>query len=286
MNTYQITDLKIAFHAPSEYIHSYFEAFSCPMKQEEAPDMSWLLEEDTDFDITSYTPIIDTNLLKIYILEHQDIMLYYPEETNVTRSILRKNATEATVYFKRKPKQEELEAFSWSLYLAFRDVFFCLMQKRDLIAVHSSSIIYNGKGYLFSASSGVGKSTHTNMWVDLYQAEILDGDVAACKMVDGKVVVYGLPWCGTSKLFQNKKLELGGIIFLAQGCHNAIHPLNDFEAILRLSARCFTPTWTEALADKNLQIAENIATNVPCAVLSCLPNTEAVEICKKFIDGL
>ena len=30
--------------------------------------------------------------------------------------------------------------------------------------LHASAVVYNGKAYLFSADSGVGKSTHTALW--------------------------------------------------------------------------------------------------------------------------
>lgn len=286
MNTYKIADLIVEFRAPSDCIHSFFQDFSYVTKNL-IPDMVWLLEKELYLETIPKTPIIDTELLKVYLLDNDDIMLYYPSDAYINRCVLRNNLTEATVYYKNDiPKTSStLESFSWNIYLAFRDAFFCFMQKKGLIAVHSASIIYNGKGYIFSASSGVGKSTHTGLWRKNYNTDILDGDVAACKIEDGKAVVFGLPWCGTSKLYKNQKLPLGGIIFLQQSCHNAIYPLNAFESILRLSARCFTPTWTEKLVDKNMQIAEAIIEVTPCALLNCLPNDHAVEVTKQYIDA-
>ena len=35
---------------------------------------------------------------------------------------------------------------------------------RGAMLVHSSALVFDGKAYLFSADSGVGKSTHTKMW--------------------------------------------------------------------------------------------------------------------------
>lgn len=288
MHTYKIADLIINFNAPDSCIHSFFQDFSCSANENIQPDMTWLVEQESPSAALTDKPLIDTALLKIYLLENNDIVLFYPQDTYVNRCILRNNMTEATVYYKKEIPTEisDLEDFSWSIYLACRDAFFCFMQKKGMIAVHSSSIIYNGKGYIFSASSGVGKSTHTEMWKTNHNTDILDGDVAACKIENGKAIVYGLPWCGTSKLYKNEKLPLGGIIFLQQSCHNAIHPLNAFEGILRLSARCFTPTWTEELADKNIQIAEAIVAVTPCALLNCLPNEEAVNVAKQYIDTI
>lgn len=36
---------------------------------------------------------------------------------------------------------------------------------RGAMLVHSSALVFDGKAYLFSADSGVGKSTHTKMWL-------------------------------------------------------------------------------------------------------------------------
>lgn len=45
------------------------------------------------------------------------------------------------------------------------DVFNKKVLKYNAIFLHSSAIFYKGKAYLFSADSGVGKSTHTKLWI-------------------------------------------------------------------------------------------------------------------------
>ena len=36
--------------------------------------------------------------------------------------------------------------------------------KYDAIVLHASALLFHGKAYLFSADSGVGKTTHTKLW--------------------------------------------------------------------------------------------------------------------------
>lgn len=284
IQTFKIADLILAIDAPASYIHKDFEYFAWSGAKEPQFTIS-IMKEVPSFSIDDYLPMIDTELLKIYDTADR-YMLYYPQEKQIKRSFINKEKTIGTIYVTGSAPDdtEALEQFSYTICLAIRDLFFVFMQKHDRIAVHSASIIYNDKAYVFSASSGVGKTTHTNLWKKLYDIEFLDGDVAALFKENDTIYAYGLPWCGTSKLFQNKKVPLGGIFFLSQSCHNAVHKLTLFEAILRLSARCFTPTWTPELADKNIKIAETIASQTLCAIVACLPNEEAAKTVKDFID--
>lgn len=284
IQTFKIADLILAIEGPDSYIHKDFTHFAYNGAEQPQFTISFMKEEPS-FSINAYSPMIDTELLKIYDIDDR-YMLYYPQEKQIKRSFINKEKTFGTIYVTGDAPNDnnELDRFSYTICLAIRDLFFVFMQQHNRIAVHSASIIYNNKAYVFSASSGVGKTTHTNFWKNLYDIEFLDGDVAALYKEKDAIYAYGLPWCGTSKLFQNKKVPLGGIFFLTQSCHNAVHKLNLFEAILRLSARCFTPTWTPELANKNINISESIAEQTLCAIVSCLPNEEAAKTVKAFID--
>lgn len=284
MQIFKIADLILAIDGPDSYIHKNFTSFA--YNGTATPQFTITFrEDDFSFSANLHTPLIDTEFLKIY--DYTDrYLLYYPQEKQIRRSYINKEKTSGIIYIAGDAPNDtlSLEFFSYAICLAIRDLFFVFMQQQNRIAVHSASIIYDNKAYVFSASSGVGKTTHTNFWKSLYDIEILDGDVAALYKENNTVYAYGLPWCGTSNLFQNKKVPLGGIFFLQQSCHNAVHSLSLFEAILRLSARCFTPTWTAELADKNICIAEAIAEKTLCAIVSCLPNEEAAKTVKNFIE--
>lgn len=61
--------------------------------------------------------------------------------------------------------------------------------------VHSSAIKYNDKCYLFSADSGVGKSTHTSLWHKVYgdKVQIINDDKPIIRLENNKLIVYGSP---------------------------------------------------------------------------------------------
>lgn len=83
-------------------------------------------------------------------------------------------------------------------------------------AIHSASILYKEKAGLFSGHSGMGKSTHTQMWHDLLQTPYLNGDLNLLGWESGKIIVYGIPWCGTSGIYTTTDHELGGIVLLGR----------------------------------------------------------------------
>lgn len=172
-----------------------------------------------------------------------------------------------------------------SVFIALRKVMIAsLIKKRGLI-IHSSSIIWNNKGILFSAPSKTGKSTHTNLWKQLYRTPVLDGDVNACRMIDGVPVIYGLPWCGTSGEFANHSVPLKAIVFLQQDKVNSIKRLDFQEAFLRLYARCFLLPWNDTMTNMFIDIIHEVASKTECYLLNCLPNKDAVELVRNCLDG-
>lgn len=293
MNLYEIAGNVIALCWDTQFIHSNMAAFCCdPTKK---IDLTFDLQENTVAAAPNKEPLIYSTYLTVYAVE-DGYFISYPNSGKVNACYYNQNRSHATIYLSNQLNEashsemttlmsgNQLSTIDFIFYV-IRDIFFTWMQQKGILAVHSSSLIYNDKAYLFSASSGTGKTTHTNMWVERYGVEILDGDVTAICIEDGEPIAYGLPWCGTSKLYLNKRVLLGGIIFLTRSCHNSVSKLTPFEAILRLAARCFTPTWTKELTNLNLSIAENLVAKTHCCLLSCLPNQEAVDTMKDYIDS-
>ncbi len=58
--------------------------------------------------------------------------------------------------------------------------------KHGVMLVHSSALIYDGGAYLFSADSGVGKSTHTKLWLKAFgdKVHIMNDDKPVVRLYD------------------------------------------------------------------------------------------------------
>lgn len=105
--------------------------------------------------------------------------------------------------------------------------------KYNAIMVHSSAIKYNDKCYLFSADSGVGKSTHTALWHKVYgdKVQIINDDKPIIRLENNKLIVYGSPFAGGTMKFQNDSAVLGAIVFLERSENNSIEELSPQKAM-------------------------------------------------------
>lgn len=152
------------------------------------------------------------------------------------------------------------------------------------IVVHASAIEYEGKGIIFSAPSGTGKSTHANLWVEHKSAIILNGDRPALRIINDEVNVYGTPWSGTSHQYVNKKAPLKAIVLLEQSPINEIEKLSSEQAVRLLVARCYLPYFDEQLMSLALDNIGCIIKKIPVYLLKCRPDIEAVEIVFKCLQ--
>ncbi len=101
------------------------------------------------------------------------------------------------------------------------------------LMIHASAVGLGGYAYLFSADSGVGKSTHTAFYLELFKekAVIINDDKPVLRKIGNKIFVFGTPFSGKHDLSKNAAYELGGICFLSRGDKNIIEKITPAEAI-------------------------------------------------------
>lgn len=162
----------------------------------------------------------------------------------------------------------------------------CVLLQNNSFFLHGVALQYNGKGLVFSAASGVGKTTHTNFWAENFGAEILNGDTPIIKLVDGKPFIYGSPWCGTSDISVNKVVPLDAIVIISRCKENKIRKLNKFEAVGYLFNHMRRPAWDEESTNICLDYCETIINTISIYKLECLPNSDAAEVARRGISEL
>ena len=101
----------------------------------------------------------------------------------------------------------------------FRNIFQLLSGETLLLELgglmlHASFIRWQGRGILFSATSGVGKSTQADLWARCCQAEVLNGDRAALRPGPDGWRAYGLPYAGSSGIYRNEDAPVAAIVLL------------------------------------------------------------------------
>lgn len=142
-----------------------------------------------------------------------------------------------------------------------------------VLLVHSSALVCGGKAYLFSADSGVGKSTHTRLWLSEFgdRVHILNDDKPVVKLCGDGAVVCGTPFDGGSGIALNESCPLGAVVFIERGEENSVRVPKSKEIIQKL----YFQTAHMVNAETAFKMLENIERLISCArfyVLTC--NTE------------
>lgn len=97
----------------------------------------------------------------------------------------------------------------------------------ETVAIHTSTICYQGKAVFFLGESGTGKSTHTRLWRENIEgAVLLNDDSPILRIIDGKPWVYGSPWSGKTPCYKNESYPLAACVRLSQATFNKIERLN------------------------------------------------------------
>ena len=145
--------------------------------------------------------------------------------------------------------------------------------------VHSAAISVDGKGYMFSALSGTGKTTHINLWLKKFgdRAIVINGDKPIIREVDGEFRVFGTPWCGKEGINENISVPIQGICLLSRGKENKIARVKSDEAIASLMEQTSRPKGAESMIEL-LELIEKLLGKVPIYRLFCNMEPEAADV--------
>ena len=157
------------------------------------------------------------------------------------------------------------------------------LNKFNGFILHSSFINWQNNGILFSAPSGTGKSTQADLWNKHENAEIINGDRAGVRNVDGVWSAYGLPVAGSSGIYKNKKAQISHIIVLRQGTENKLTRLSPRDAFIKIYRETTVHTWVDEFQTNILNMISDLVQNVPVYLYECLPDESAVEFLKEQI---
>lgn len=156
------------------------------------------------------------------------------------------------------------------------------MPEYDTVLFHGSVIAADGRAYLFTAPSGTGKTTHTQLWLKQCPgAYVLNGDKPFLKVLpDGGVMAFGVPWKGKEKLGCNEKLPLEAICLLDRSPENHITAISPKEAIDGLVRQTNMPEDPVGKV-KTLQVLDRISKGVRLFRLGCNMEPEAAQVSMK-----
>ena len=145
-----------------------------------------------------------------------------------------------------------------------------LLSDYNAMLFHGSTVMYNGKAYIFTAPSGTGKSTHTRLLKEYLGDKLtyINDDKPIIKIEGEKVMVYGSPWNGKHGLGENVSAPLGAICVVSRAEENSIEEVSPikFMKILFEQSVGFDD---EDSANKVLEILSTIISSAKFYSLRC-----------------
>ena len=156
--------------------------------------------------------------------------------------------------------------------------------EQDTLLIHASVIRNGGYGYLFTAPSGTGKSTHTHLWYQYIPgSDLMNDDNPVVRIVDGEVYIYGSPWSGKTPCYRNIWAPVGAITRIEQKPENTIRRMSPVEAFAMLLPAVSSMKWDQRVYKGICQCISKLLVKTPIFWLGCLPDEEAARVCYEAI---
>lgn len=154
------------------------------------------------------------------------------------------------------------------------------------LLMHGSVIECRGRGIAFLARSGVGKTTHTLLWKQVYgdQVRIINGDKPIVRFRDGVPYAWGTPWAGKENLQCNRRTPLTDICFLERAPENAVFQIRPEEGLNGVMQQILIPPEPE-MAEKTLELLDKLLGSCRIWVIRCNISQDAAKLAHDTILG-
>ncbi|MGN1412226.1 MAG: hypothetical protein ACI4WH_06955 [Oscillospiraceae bacterium] len=154
----------------------------------------------------------------------------------------------------------------------------------DAYLFHSCVVEVDNQGYVFSAKSGVGKSTHGELWLKYFKdrAKIINGDKPIFRIFESTLNACGTPWNGKENLGSNIIVPIKSICFIERSTENYIYKASQDDITNRFFHQTIMPTdYTQMMEFLNL--VDFTINNIPFYVLGCNISQDAVELAYNYM---
>ena len=163
---------------------------------------------------------------------------------------IRAVCTEADIVYERgRVKGEEVYGDDYLESLAVYRQIAEQMTMYSTFLMHGAAVAVKGEAYMFTAASGVGKTTRLNRWLEqIEDSYVVNGDKPLLKVTDREILVCGTPWCGKEKLHTNTVVPLRAIVLLERGEKEILRKITFSEAFVKLLGQSYRPENPDAMA--------------------------------------
>lgn len=150
---------------------------------------------------------------------------------------------------------------------------------------HSSSLAIDGEGYLFTALSGTGKSTHAKNWRTVFgdRVTMINDDKPLIRKIDGVYMVCSTPWMGKANIGCNMKAPIKAVYVLKRGEENVAVRTSPGKQIRQLMEATLLPSSKETMV-KLLMLFDDLFNHVPLIELYCTPEPESAQVAYNAVN--
>ena len=117
-------------------------------------------------------------------------------------------------------------------------ILYYLTVMNGAIFIHGSGVNYEGRGYLFTGTSGRGKTTLARLWHEA-GARVVHDDRLIIREINGAYTMYNTPVYDNEYPFQS---PLNEVFILSHGGKNEMQPLQGANALTNIMANCIQLT--------------------------------------------
>lgn len=152
----------------------------------------------------------------------------------------------------------------------------------DTFLMHGSVVAQGNFAYMFTAPSGIGKTTRTRLWMkEIPNSFVVNGDKPLIKIVDNKTVLAcGTPWCGKEGWNTNVMIPLRAIFFLERADENGksfVSEITSSEAFISLLQQVHHPDDVNSMHN-TLHLLKRMTRIVKFYRFQSTPTTEAIRL--------
>ena len=147
--------------------------------------------------------------------------------------------------------------------------------------LHSSCIMTDGYAYMFTADSGVGKSTHAGLWRKYLgddKVKVINDDKPVIRIKGDEVFACGTPWSGKTDMNMDIKAPIGAVVCVERAEKSFVERITPSVAIPLLMQQTLRPREIDKM-NTLLDVLNKLLTNVPVYRLGCDISKEAFEVC-------
>jgi hypothetical protein len=159
-----------------------------------------------------------------------------------------------------------------------------LLARRGGVVLHASSLVSDGRAYLFVGHSGAGKST-TAMNAASAGAQVLSDDrTIVVREQDGSYTAWGTPWHGSFRRATNASAPVAGLFIIVQAEEDVVIPITAARALGETFVRVVHPSPDVGEVEGTLDTLEGLVTTIPVGELRQRPTAAGFALACRFAD--